>query len=61
MKPILVFSVAVFAVLGSLPSRAQVKQTRDQILFYTSEWQRRPLPRRPPQAPRLPPQARQQT
>jgi len=38
MKRFIVVSLAALALLGSLPARAQVKQTRDQILFYTSQW-----------------------
>jgi len=35
MNRILIVALAAFA---ALPAHAQVKQTRDQILFYTSEW-----------------------
>ena len=30
--------LVVFALLGTAPAFAQVKMTRDQILFYTSDW-----------------------
>ena len=30
--------LALLAVLAATPLRAQVKMTRDQMLFYTSEW-----------------------
>ena len=38
MKKILGRVVMVCALLGALPAWAQVKMTRDQMLFYTSEW-----------------------
>ena len=38
MKKAVAMVVAICAVCVALPSRAQVKMTRDQILFYTSEW-----------------------
>jgi len=37
MKAI-VITLAVCAVWAACPANAQVKQTREQILFYTSEW-----------------------
>jgi len=38
MKRMVRIAVVFCALLPALPSRAQVKMTRDQILFYTSEW-----------------------
>lgn len=38
MKRLLGRVVMVCALLGALPAWAQVKMTRDQMLFYTSEW-----------------------
>src|ERR1700750_1055910 len=38
MKKILVSVLALTAAMGVLPAGAEVKQTREQIMFYTSEW-----------------------
>ncbi len=38
MKKVIGIVVAMAALLTALPLPAQVKMTRDQILFYTSEW-----------------------
>jgi regulator of RNase E activity RraA len=38
-------------VLGSLPAFAQIKQTRDQILFYTSAWKGERFPDGRPKLP----------
>ena len=38
MKKIIVSGWVVCALLGSSPAMAQVRQTKEQILFYTSEW-----------------------
>ena len=38
MKKVLVSALALGAVLGVMPANAQVKQTREQILFYTGDW-----------------------
>ncbi len=51
MKRFLGRVVMVCALLGALPAWAQVKMTRDQMLFYTSEWKG---DRFPDGRPRLP-------
>lgn len=38
MRRIILASVAIAMALSVFPARAQVKMTKDQILFYTSEW-----------------------
>ena len=38
MRRISLASVAIAMALSVFPARAQVKMTKDQILFYTSEW-----------------------
>src|SRR5271157_1923082 len=38
MKNAIAFAVAVVVLAGGVPARGQVKMSRDQILFYTSEW-----------------------
>ena len=38
MRRIILASVAIAIALSGFPARAQVKMTKDQILFYTSEW-----------------------
>lgn len=38
MKKILATAMVTCAVLAAVPATAQVKQTREQILFYTSDW-----------------------
>lgn len=38
MRKIILTSVAIAMALSVFPARAQVKMTKDQILFYTSEW-----------------------
>lgn len=38
MNRTLVLSLAALAAVASLTAHAQVKQTHDQILFYTSDW-----------------------
>src|ERR1035441_876616 len=38
MRRMILASVAVAMALSVVPARAQVKMTKDQILFYTSEW-----------------------
>lgn len=38
MKTILATAMVTCAVLAAVPATAQVKQTREQILFYTSDW-----------------------
>jgi 4-hydroxy-4-methyl-2-oxoglutarate aldolase len=51
MKKAIAIAVAIGALWPALPSQAQVKMTRDQILFYTSEWKG---DRFPDGRPRLP-------
>ena len=51
MKKLLSTVVMASALLGALPAWAQVKMTRDQMLFYTSEWKG---DRFPDGRPRLP-------
>ncbi len=51
MKKLLSTVVMACALLGALPAWAQVKMTRDQMLFYTSEWKG---DRFPDGRPRLP-------
>jgi regulator of RNase E activity RraA len=38
VKTILATAMVTCAVLAAMPATAQVKQTREQILFYTSDW-----------------------
>lgn len=38
MKTILATAMVTCAVLAAVPATAQVKQTREQIMFYTSDW-----------------------
>ena len=38
MKNVIGTALAVCALLGTWPAFCQVKMTREQILFYTSEW-----------------------
>jgi len=38
MRKAIGMAAVICALLVALPSRAQMKMTRDQILFYTSEW-----------------------
>ena len=38
MRRMILASVAIAMALSVFPARAQVKMTKDQILFYTSEW-----------------------
>jgi len=38
MKRTIGIALAVCALLGTLPAFSQVKMTRDQMVFYTSEW-----------------------
>jgi 4-hydroxy-4-methyl-2-oxoglutarate aldolase len=38
VKTILATAMVTCAVLAAVPATAQVKQTREQILFYTSDW-----------------------
>ena len=38
MKKVIGIVVVICALFLALPLRAQVKMTRDQILFYTSDW-----------------------
>jgi regulator of RNase E activity RraA len=39
------------ALLGALPARAQVKQTREQVLFYTADWRGERFPDGRPKLP----------
>src|ERR1700728_2400702 len=43
--------VIVLAILTAIPLRAQVKMTREQILFYTSEWKGDRFPDGRPKVP----------
>jgi regulator of RNase E activity RraA len=38
MRRVILASLLITFALSAFPARAQVKMTRDQILFYTSEW-----------------------
>jgi regulator of RNase E activity RraA len=38
MKSVIAFTLLGCALFVALPARAQVKMTRDQMLFYTSDW-----------------------
>jgi regulator of RNase E activity RraA len=38
MRRTISLALALVALLWALPARAQVKMTRDQMLFYTSDW-----------------------
>src|ERR1035441_656369 len=38
MRRVILASVAIALALSVFPARAQVKMTKDQILFHTSEW-----------------------
>jgi regulator of RNase E activity RraA len=38
VKKILATAMATCAVLAAVPATAQVKQTREQIMFYTADW-----------------------
>ena len=38
MKRILATALALWAIAWAVPGFGQVKMTRDQILFYTSDW-----------------------
>src|SRR5690242_16196999 len=38
MKKALLMKTAVFILVAGLPSFAQVKITKDQMMFYTSDW-----------------------
>lgn len=43
--------LVVFAFLGAVPASSQVKMTRDQILFYTSDWKGERFPDGRPKLP----------
>src|ERR1039457_4629423 len=51
MKKAIGLLIVVSAILAAMPLRAQVKMTREQILFYTSDWKG---DRFPDGRPRLP-------
>ena len=51
MKTILATAAAACAVLIAVPAAAQVKQTREQILFYTSDWKGERFPDGRPKVP----------
>ena len=51
MKKVIAMAAAFSAFLVAVPLRAQVKMTREQVLFYTSEWKG---DRFPDGRPRLP-------
>jgi len=38
MKRIIVGLLAIFSLMGAVPAFAQVKTTKEQIMFYTSNW-----------------------
>jgi len=38
MRKLIVIALAALMVLAALPASAQIKQTKEQISFYTSEW-----------------------
>src|SRR5579884_4319725 len=45
------FAIAGWTLLAALPALAQVKMTRDQMLFYTSEWKGDRFPDGRPRVP----------
>lgn len=51
MKRILATALALCAIAWAVPGFAQVKMTRDQILFYTSEWKGERFPDGRPKLP----------
>jgi hypothetical protein len=51
MKKTIGIALAVCALLGTLPAFSQVKMTRDQMLFYTSEWKGDRFPDGRPKVP----------
>src|SRR6201995_4848322 len=50
MKKLIVF-VAMLTALGTLPAFPQVKQTKDQMMFYTSDWKGDRFPDGRPKVP----------
>ena len=51
MRKLILCTLLAAAAMGAVPSQAQVKMTRDQMLFYTSDWKG---DRFPDGRPRLP-------
>jgi 4-hydroxy-4-methyl-2-oxoglutarate aldolase len=51
MKKIFVTALMACSVMATMPALAQVKQTREQIMFYTSEWKGERFPDGRPKVP----------
>lgn len=51
MKKKIIVALMAFTALTALPALAQVKQTREQIMFYTSEWKGERFPDGRPKLP----------
>ncbi len=51
MRKLLFSALALFVVASAIPGRAQVKMTREQILFYTSDWKGERFPDGRPKVP----------
>lgn len=51
MKKTIGMVLAFCSLLGALPVFGQVKMTRDQVLFYTSEWKGERFPDGRPKLP----------
>jgi hypothetical protein len=51
MKRIIVGLLAIFSLMGAVPAFAQVKTTKEQIMFYTSNWKGERFPDGRPKLP----------
>ncbi|HEX2919384.1 MAG TPA: RraA family protein [Edaphobacter sp.] len=51
MKKFLLYGICVWAVFGTISMNAQVKMSRQQILFYTSDWKGERFPDGRPKIP----------